>query len=421
MRPKNLNETLAVLICLPIFLSIGVESDSADQFTVSGDLSFLDTGIGKTSVIVSVIEYDESGKRESLELGSSNIKNGRFVIESEIDEPRVVDITISMTDEVVIVKAVVEPRATITITSSSSWIHDLVAKSGAGKHLELVESWQQGDEYMSIAHEYKVAYQKFHENLKNTKNTGNATLAGIYQENGEVPKHQELMQKLRQIRYDALNKIASNAKNPIDALLALELGAFARTAEALPIYDKLVNSLDKDLVARRVAPAQDDHLYRARVTNDNRLVAGQKVFEFSLPNVNGERISLSDILSEKEYVLVDFWGSWCAPCIATFPALKDLYSAYGIHGFEIASICIDESRESWIQASEEQDLPWNNLGESEGWTGETVVAYGANIVPKSYLIDSNGRVVLKDFSTERLKEFLIEEYGEVETVDESKY
>jgi len=412
---------VVVLICLPFSLSASAESDGADQFTVSGDLSFLETDLGKASVSVSVVEYDESGIRESLELGNTKLKNGRFVIESKIDETRVVDITLSTPDEVVIVKAIVEPQAKITLTSSSSWVYDLVAKSGTGKHLELIESWQQSEEYLSIAQEYKIAHKNYQDNLQNTNNTGNSALTAVYQEHGETPKRHELMRTLRQIRYDALNKIASNAKNAIDVLLALELGAFERTGEALPIYDKLVNSLDNDLVARRVIPARDDHLYRARVANDNRLVTGQKVFAFSLPNIDGEIISLSDILSENNYVLVDFWGSWCAPCIAAFPALKDLYSAYGIHGFEIASISIDESREAWIQKSEEQELPWNNLGELEGWTGETVVAYGANIVPKTYLIDSKGRVVLKDFSTDRLKEFLIEEYGEVESVDERKY
>ena len=78
-------------------------------------------------------------------------------------------------------------------------------------------------------------------------------------------------------------------------------------------------------------------------------------------------MSLSDILDEKEYVLVDFWASWCGPCIATFPALKDLYASFGKHGFEIVSVSIDDTRENWSYMTEEHELPWINLGELEGF------------------------------------------------------
>ena len=66
----------------------------------------------------------------------------------------------------------------------------------------------------------------------------------------------------------------------------------------------------------------------------------------------------------------------------------------------------------WSDASEQYQPTWINLGELEGFGGEVAVAYGVNALPKSYLLDSDGRVVHKDLSTDQLKEFLVREYGE---------
>ena len=91
--------------------------------------------------------------------------------------------------------------------------------------------------------------------------------------------------------------------------------------------------------------------------NDQQLVPGQRVKDFSLKNLDGEKVSLSDVLLQNDTVLIDFWASWCEPCIANFPKYKELRDTYGPEGFEIVAVSIDREWEDWEYRSAEHELP----------------------------------------------------------------
>lgn len=144
----------------------------------------------------------------------------------------------------------------------------------------------------------------------------------------------------------------------------------------------------------------------------DRIVEGEPAPKFTLPTINGEEISLDDVIAENEFVLVDFWSIYCAPCIARFPPLREIYAEYKDYGFEIITIAGENSREDWEQGTEENELPWIDVGDMEdgemkGWDGPTVQAYGVHLtgMPRLFLIDSNG-IVVKEMPTkdELLKE-----------------
>jgi len=146
--------------------------------------------------------------------------------------------------------------------------------------------------------------------------------------------------------------------------------------------------------------------------NDKQLVPGQRVSDFSLTNLDGEEVSLSDVLLQHDIVLIDFWASWCGPCIASFPKLKELRDTYGPEGFEVVAVSIDREREDWEDSSTEHEIPWLNLGELESWHGEVAIKYGVHFVPKSYLVDSNGCILQKDLPTTSLEEVLLSQFSE---------
>lgn len=158
---------------------------------------------------------------------------------------------------------------------------------------------------------------------------------------------------------------------------------------------------------------------RQQYRNDKQLVPGQKVSDFTLLNMEGEEVTLSNVLAENDTVLVDFWASWCGPCVASFPKLKELRVAYKQKGFEIVSISIDRTREDWVESSDKHELPWINLGELESWHGEVAKAYGVRFVPKSYLIDNEGCIVQKDLPTTLLEEVIISHFSETAVEDSS--
>ena len=152
---------------------------------------------------------------------------------------------------------------------------------------------------------------------------------------------------------------------------------------------------------------------REHFRNDKQLVSGQKVPDFTLMNSEGETVSLSDALNRNDLVLVDFWASWCGPCVASFPKLKELRTTYSEEGFEIVSISIDRTREEWVEASEKYEIPWIDLGELKSWHGEVATMYGVHFVPKSYLIDSEGCILQKDLTTALLEQTLVSQFEEI--------
>ena len=117
-------------------------------------------------------------------------------------------------------------------------------------------------------------------------------------------------------------------------------------------------------------------------------------------------------------MLIDFWASWCGPCIADFPELKKLYAAYEDEDFEIVGVSIDSKKEDWIEGLEEHKLPWTNLGELKDWQGPVTTSYGVMGIPMGYLVDSQGCIYKKHVRPAALKEFLVNRYGMDESLVE---
>ena len=239
------------------------------------------------------------------------------------------------------------------------------------------------------------------------------------------PEYHVLFLELVKLRTEALEAIASNAEDPLDILLAMELGAYGYNSnnirQSIPLYDRIAIVLDDDLVARRVIPARDNiSTYIEKQEIDKSVVPGQIAPNFTLPDVSGVELALHDVVSDNDLVLIDFWASWCGPCIAVFPELKELYSSYRDKGFEIIAVSLDSTNDAWEEASDEHDLPWIDLGDIAG-TGEGLVAtaYGVSSIPKSFLVDQQGCINHRDLSPEELEIVLKARFGAMATTKDA--
>ena len=128
-------------------------------------------------------------------------------------------------------------------------------------------------------------------------------------------------------------------------------------------------------------------------------VVGGQVPSFSAKDRDGNEISVDSARKGKKWLLLDFWASWCNPCRAEIPNLKALYSKYAPKGLEILSVSIDKDRDAWLQALDEEQLPWPNvLDENKIFSG---LFYG-QAIPTMFLVDENGNVVSDSLRGEAL-------------------
>lgn len=116
--------------------------------------------------------------------------------------------------------------------------------------------------------------------------------------------------------------------------------------------------------------------------------------DFSLNDIDGNRLSLHDFKGNK-YVLIDFWASWCAPCLEELPYIKELYKKYQKQGFEIISITKDDKSDLWKNAiAKEKIEAWKHLSLAEN-KSTMDTDYYVNGIPHKVLIDKNGIIIGK--------------------------
>jgi peroxiredoxin len=140
------------------------------------------------------------------------------------------------------------------------------------------------------------------------------------------------------------------------------------------------------------------------------LKIGRPAPGFTELDVNNKKISLADFRGK--YVFLDFWASYCSPCRAEHPYLKQLYSKFHNQGFEIIGISVDnlDKKEDWLEAIKNDALPWLQICDFKGWAGEIVNNYNlfGKGIPSNFLINPEGIIIGKDLHEEALTKKLTE-------------
>jgi peroxiredoxin len=118
---------------------------------------------------------------------------------------------------------------------------------------------------------------------------------------------------------------------------------------------------------------------------------GRPAPDFAVKLVEGGDLSLSRLRGN--VVLIDFWATWCAPCVGTIPGLKECYRKYNSRGFEILGISLDRDLETLRKFLKQEKLPWPVSFSGREWgQDETADLYGVAMIPASFLIDRTGKL-----------------------------
>lgn len=123
---------------------------------------------------------------------------------------------------------------------------------------------------------------------------------------------------------------------------------------------------------------------------DPQLKVGAVPTSFDTKDLNGKPISLAKY--KGKVLLVDFWATWCAPCVASLPELQDVYDKYHSKGLEVVGVSLDEDKKELTSFIKSHKLMWPQIYDGKGFDSPVVKNYGLKAIPFLLIVGRDGKV-----------------------------
>lgn len=178
----------------------------------------------------------------------------------------------------------------------------------------------------------------------------------------------------------------------------------------LNLSAKDIDQIYKGILANSIDPNFNKEL-KEKYETLKRIVKGSPSPTFDYENVDVGKTSLESL--KGKFIYIDVWATWCGPCIAEIPALKEVEKAYHGKNIEFVSISIDERKdfEKWKKMVADKELKGIQLIADNDWKSDFVKSYAIDGIPRFILIDTEGKIISADAprpSEEKFKELLTE-------------
>ncbi len=158
-----------------------------------------------------------------------------------------------------------------------------------------------------------------------------------------------------------------------------ECASLLPPAEATPLLDEVLSSKE--------AP-EEIKMQATGLLKKLKLLGTKLDFQFTA--VDGKEVDTEKLRGK--VILVDFWATWCGPCVASIPAVKAAYSQYHDKGLEILGINLDEEKADLNRFVAKNEIPWAQYFDGKGWQNKFATQYSIQAIPNMWLLDKKGNL-----------------------------
>lgn len=361
---------LFALLALVLLVSCG-----KDSYKIKGEIQGLEDG---SVVLLSALEYEGLNT-----LDSTVVKDGKFTFKGQIDTAQVAVITFEVEDMMRGCQLFLE-RGTVTV---------LIDVESGNQYLAGTPNNDAFQKFYDDTEVFNDEADELEDKIRMTLAT-NGDPAVFYRQMGDL-----------QERFAALlaQSIEENADKFYGYQQLMDNYSLLEPEVIMGLLEKLAPTFGQDIALMQLTA-----MTKAQMATS----LGNPYIDFEASILDKKnsfdgKAKFSDYVGKNKVVLLDFWASWCTPCLNEIPNLKAAYKKFHSKGFEIVSVSVDDETDEWIKAVKDNGMNWVQLWNGvEDAQNTAAVKYTVAAIPCTFLIDSDGTIIGRDLRDQELEEAL---------------
>ncbi|MCG8582104.1 MAG: AhpC/TSA family protein [Bacteroidales bacterium] len=394
-----MNYSKLLMLCLGIQLVAGAcqNTPEHDGYTINGTVRGID------NVYIKMAATGTPRGEQAELIDSALVSNGHFTMKGKVQHTDLVALQIDSKSGLLFLEnSEINVEIDLTGMTERDWSYEPKV-SGSASHqlyseIDAKSKAVLNDQKFQALDELRTLFAT----AKKSKKQEDMDIA-LARQNELRPLMEERMKAYKKSKFDFID---ANPGSPVAVhIMSYQYSEGRMSNEELKKYYKHFTGEAKETGFYKG--------YMTKVYKDNfeNLGVGNTAPDFTLNTPDNQALTLSEV--KGQYILVDFWASWCVPCRASFAHLEELYKKYHKDGFEILGVCTADEDAKWRKALKEDNTPWlhvYDISENHAY-GSVAQTYGVPHLPTTFLMDGNREIILRNPSHDELDAKLKEVFG----------